>query len=408
MRLTHSLRSFGMTFITVAGILLLTGCRNGLSVTVTNPIDIDRHPEMVELCHDDVVTSLGLGNDDTFVIKDRQGRKVPYQVTSDGKVIFQVVMEAGEESAYRIMKGKPEEAESIVFGKHYPDKDDDFAWENDKVGFRMYGHKLDVASGYDIFCKRGTEQPVLEKFYANEVYGSDAWKRYYELEAISPEAAFRFKMDTLSFHVDRGYGMDVYAVGPTLGAGIAALMEDDVIAYPYCYETYEILDQGPLRFKARFTFRPIASGNDTEVLETRTITLDAGSYLNHTQVSFANISKAKDIVAGIILREDGGEAFADAEKGYISYPAPTQNHDTTKVVDNGTIYVGHVYPAPVKEAKTSHGHIMTVSGYDQGDEFEYYWGAGWNHADILSHEQWNEYLETYAMMVRNPLSITVR
>ena len=403
MRFLDSLRSLGMTISAVVSILLLAGCCNCVyTVTVTNPTDADRHPEMVELDLQD----LGLTEGESFIVKNESGDEIPYQITYDDKVIFQVTLKAGQEQTYKICKGTPSEYENLVFGKHYAEKDDDFAWENDKVGFRVYGHKLDVASGYDLFCKRGTHLPVLEQLYANEVYSSDAWKRYYELEAVSAEEAFRFKMDTLSFHVDRGYGMDVYAVGPTLGAGIAALMDNEVISYPYCYSSYEILDNGPIRFTVKFTFRPIACGEDKEVLETRIITLDAGSHLNRTSVSFANLTSPKEIVAGIILREDGGQWAADAEKGYISYPAPTQNHDTRKVVDNGIIYVGHVYPNDLKTAQESHGHILTRSDYTPESEFVYYWGFGWDHSDILTHEQWNEYLETYALMVRNPLTIT--
>ena len=148
-----------------------------------------------------------------------------------------------------------------------------------------------------------------------------------------------------------------------------------------------------------------SNGTSKDIIETRIITLDAGSRLNHTSVSFANLDSTKEIVAGIVLREDGGEPVANAEKGYISYPAPSQNHDTRKVIDNGTIYVGHVYPEAVKEAKVAQGHVMTVSDYTPGSDFVYYWGSGWNHADILTHEQWNEYLERYAKMVRNPLII---
>ena len=392
--------------LSVASILLLAGCCNCVyKVTISNPTGTDRHPEMVEVSLEDVLANLSLAEGENFILKDTEGNELPYQITYDGNVIFQVTMMAGQEQTYKFAKGTPQETESLVFGKHYADKDDDFAWENDKVGFRVYGHKLDVASGYDLFCKRGTHLPVLEQLYANEVYSSDAWKRYYELMAINKEDAFRFKMDTLSYHVDHGYGMDVYAVGPTLGAGIAALMDNETISYPYCYETYEVLDNGPLRFTVKFTFRPIACGQNKDVIETRIISLDAGSHLNRTKVSYANLSEPKEIVAGIILREDGGQWAADAEKGYISYPAPTQNHDTTQVVNNGIIYVGHVYPKEVKKAHESHGHILTRSDYSPESEFTYYWGFGWDHADILSRDQWNAYLETYASMVRNPLNI---
>lgn len=387
----------------------MTGCSNDvIRVVVENSLDIDRHPEIIELSADDLKSKLPISDDESYVIKDSRGTEIPYQITTDGKYIFQVQMSALDKKTYTIGKGTPSEFESLVFAKHYPDKDGDFAWENDKVGFRMYGHDLDVASGYDLFCKRGTHLPILEQLYSNEVYGSNAWKRYRELEKISQEAAFRFKMDTLSFHVDRGYGMDVYAVGPTLGAGIAALMENEEISYPYCFKTYEILEKGPLRLQVKFTFRPITVGENKEVVETRTITIDAGSHLNYTKVSYDNLSETKEIVAGIIMREEGGEPHTDMDCGYISYPAPTQNHDTTKVVDNGTIYVGHVYPKPMDKAKIMQGHILATTTYNPGDVFSYYWGFGWNHSDILSHQQWDEYLETFAAQLKTPLTIKLK
>ena len=390
--------------LSVVSILFLTGCCNCIyKVTVSNPYDVDRLPEMVELD----MSSLDLLARETYYIQDNSRREVPFQETYDGKLIFQVSLKGGEEQTYRICKGIPSQFDSYVQGRHYHDKEDDFAWESDKAGFRMYGHKQDVASGYDLFCKRGTDRPVLDTIYSKVVDGAPLKARLEAIRAIDEEAAYAFDMDSVTIHVDHGYGMDVYAVGPTLGAGIAALMDNETISYPYCYETWDIFENGPLRFTAGFTFRPIACGEDNEVLETRIISIDAGSYLNRTAVSYANLSSPKEIVAGIVLREDGGQWAADVEKGYISYPAPTQNFDTRKEVDNGTIYVGHVYPDGVKVAHESHGHILTRHDYTPGSEFVYYWGSGWDHADMLTHEQWNTYLETFAFQTRNPLEIKI-
>ena len=63
----------------------------------------------------------------------------------------------------------------------------------------------------------------------------------------TPKAADEL-VRTFSYHIDHGYGMDCYAVGPTLGAGVSALMVNDTIIYPWCYKTQEVLDNGPLRF----------------------------------------------------------------------------------------------------------------------------------------------------------------
>ncbi len=83
--------------------------------------------------------------------------------------------------------------------------------------------------------------------------------------------------------------MDCYAVGPTLGCGTAALMDGDEIIYPWCYSTYEILDNGPLRFTVKLEFTPMVVRGDSSVVETRVISLDAGSYLNKTVISYTNL-----------------------------------------------------------------------------------------------------------------------
>lgn len=50
-------------------------------------------------------------------------------------------------------------------------------------------------------------------------------------------------VQSVSYHVDHGNGLDCYKVGPTLGGGTAALMPDGEIVYPYCYATQDILDR---------------------------------------------------------------------------------------------------------------------------------------------------------------------
>lgn len=411
-----------MIFRILAFMLLLSSCADVVRVEVSNPIDSDRNVEMVELDVDKVMESLSLSEGESFVILDRNGDEIPYQITYDDKVIFPVGLGAKETEVFRVRKGTPVICDIKAYGAHYPDKDDDIAWENDLIGFRMYGHKLDVAAGYDIFVKRGTSAPVLPSFYANEVYSSDAWKRYNELLEVDEALAFRFKMDSLSYHVDRGFGMDCYGVGPTLGAGVAALKDGsgDII-YPYCYDSFEILDNGPLRFTIELTYRPFSIDSDRDVVETRVISLDAGSRLNCTRVSYSGLSSAKDIVAGIVLQDKYGHEVADAEKGYIAYPAPTINVDTTRDVDNGTAFVGHVFPESLKDAGTVYfsdeesirrggtkGHVLALSEFYPETDFVYYWGAAWDHSDISSYEEWIAYLSFFSEQVRNPLSVNIK
>lgn len=119
--------------------------------------------------------------------------------------------------------------------------------------------------------------------------------------------------------------MDCYAVGPTLGAGVAAILRNDTIFYPWCYEKAEVLDNGPLRFTARLDFAPVRIAGDTAVVEHRLISLDAGSYLNNTEVWYDGLSGNADVVVGFPLRDDSPSFISE---GIIAYSDPTQDLTT--------------------------------------------------------------------------------
>ena len=190
----------------VVSILLLAGCCNCVNtVTVTNPTDEDRLPELVEIS----LEELGFGQGDSFVVKDHAGEEIPYQLTADGKVLFLVEIKAGQSADYTFSKGTPAAVQTLSCGREYADKHgvpQDVAWENDKVGFRLYSlETAPMAAGYDLFAKRGTTLPVLEGFYAKNLDNTPAWDKYYELlESEGKAAALKFKRDSLSFHIDRG------------------------------------------------------------------------------------------------------------------------------------------------------------------------------------------------------------
>ena len=410
----------------VVSILLLAGCCNCVNtVTVTNPTEEDRLPELVEIS----LEELGFKQGDSFVVKDHAGEEIPYQLTADGIVLFLVEIKAGQSADYTFSKETPSAAQTLSCGREYADMHgvpQDVAWENDKVGFRLYSlETAPKAAGYDIFAKRGTASPVLEGFYAKNLSNAQTWDKYNKLlQTEGKEAALKYKRDSLSFHIDRGYGLDCYQVGPTLGAGVAALVNNHIdegsqIIYQSGYESFEILGNGPLRFRTKFTFAPRAIGKDSSVVETRIVTLDAGSHLNHTSVHYKLITldangaevlsdlPSREILTGIVLREKGGENFQT--ENYISYASPTQvlvdewvemrNGD-----ENGTLYVGHVFPTKVRTS-IRESHVVAVSEYDSEAGFEYYWGFGWDKAGIETHEQWNDYLEKFAQQVKNPLIV---
>ena len=387
-----------------------------VTVTVTNPLAMERSNEMVEVSMETVTDRLGLADTAQIVVLNADGQQVPYQITYDGKVIFPAAIAAGGTATYTIQTGTPEAFDVKACGRCYPERMADMAWENDLVAFRAYGPALQAKGergfGYDLFTKYNTTEPILEAMYAKEL-DKETLAKIAELKKIDPKAAAELSRER-SYHIDHGYGMDCYAVGPTLGAGVAALMVNDTIIYPWCYKNQEILDNGPLRFTVKLEFTPLTVKGDSTVVETRLITLDAGSHLNKTAVSYSNLKETLPIVAGIVLHEPDGAVVADAANGYITYVDPTTGPD------NGKIFMGAAVPAVVKDAKTvlfsekekkernnADGHVLAVSDYEPGSEYVYYWGFAWDKADIKTADAWNRYMADFAQKVRNPLTVKV-
>lgn len=398
--------------------LFCFACNDSRTVTVTviNPLAMERSNEMVEVSMETVTDRLGLADTAQIVVLNADGQQVPYQITYDGKVIFPAAIAAGGTATYTIQTGTPEAFDVKACGRCYPERMDDMAWENDLVAFRAYGPALQAKGergfGYDLFTKYNTTEPMLEAMYAKEL-DKETLAKIAELKKTDPKAAAELSRER-SYHIDHGYGMDCYAVGPTLGAGVAALMVNDTIIYPWCYKNQEILDNGPLRFTVKLEFTPLTVKGDSTVVETRLITLDAGSHLNKTVVSYSNLKETLPIVAGIVLHEPDGAVVADAANGYITYVDPTTGPD------NGKIFMGAAVPAVVKDAKTvlfsekekkernnADGHVLAVSDYEPGSEYVYYWGFAWDKADIKTADAWNRYMADFAQKVRNPLTVKV-
>lgn len=407
-------------FILFAAVFLCFSCADGkqtMTVAVTNSLALERVGEMVEVSMSDVAAQLQLADTAQIVVLDADGQQVPYQLTYDEKVIFPATVKANETAIYTIQAGMPDPYSVIACGRHYPERMDDVAWENDLVAFRAYGPALQAkgerAFGYDVFTKYNTTEPVVEARYAEEL-NEEKRARIEELKKEDPKAAAELQR-AISYHIDHGNGMDCYAVGPTLGGGTAALMAGDTIVYPYCYSKQEILDNGPLRFTVKLEYAPLVVRGDSNVIETRVVSLDAGSYLNKAVVSYTNFREAMPVATGIVLHEPNGAIVTDIANGYVTYVDPTSDPNA----GNGKMFMGAAFPAQVKEAKAvlfpekekkelragADGHVLAISEYEPGSEYTYYWGSAWDKAAVKTADAWNKYMAEYAQKLRTPLTV---
>lgn len=387
----------------LAALILSAGCtqKNGVEVDIANNLDLDRKGEMVELNAHQIIERLGSEN---YYVVDAEGNEIPSQTTHDGLIIFQADVAANSSSTYTILPSDTLHTyPTVVTGRIYPERADDVAWENELVGFRAYGPatqaKGERAFGYDIFFKHATEEPILETLYAAET-SPRTWEIVDSLRKIDNQLAEDY-ISTFSYHIDHGLGMDCYAVGPTLGAGVAALAPGDSLNIPWCYSKAEVLDNGPLRFTLSLDFATRGVGIDS-ISESRIITLDAGSQLNKASVTYNGFEDTETCrVAFGFPRRDESAALNDST-GIIAYADPTQGPD------NGKAMLGIVKPSGFDYFAESEGHILGFDNVATDAPIEYFWGFAWDREDIKSFDEWTKYLSDYAKKLENPLTVTVR
>jgi len=390
-----------------AGALLACGAcspAGELKIKISNDSDRDRTAEIVGIDARALPADNGCG----WIILDDAGNSLRGQLTYDSTLIFQADCPAGSSVTYTIRvsddKAKQfkqlEPLEPLACGRVYPERADDLAWENELQGFRIYGpttqRRGERAFGYDIFFKHRNDSPVLKRLYGPETDPAN-WRKVDSLRAIDPAMADAFR-DSFSYHIDHGLGMDCYAVGPTLGDGLAApFAADSTLNFPWCYESVEILDNGPLRFTARLDFAPRAIGADSLVTEHRIISLDAGSRLNRCLVWYDGLTAPQTVIAaGFPRRDDAPATLAD---GFIACSDPTQGSD------NGRALLGVLRPEGFDSTFEAAGHILATTAIAPADTLRYYWGFAWDREDISSPGQWNEYLENFVLAAKNPLTV---
>lgn len=343
------------------------------SITITNPSATTRNGEVVEIPYEQV-SSFASG--DFKLVNKQTGKEVPYQLAYEGGkqpkwLLVQVSVPAHGSIVINAAAGKPAAITPRTYGRYVPERKDDFAWENDRVAFRMYGKALEGfpaenAHGIDVWAKRTTDLVV------------DKWYRLND------------------YHHDNGEGLDYYAVGLTLGGGDIAPFINDSICFPLHYRTWKVLDNGPLRTTFQLGYEAWKAG-DISVSVVKTISLDAGSQLNKMQIQY---SAAVPVVAGIVKRAAPGSMWLNEKTGVIGYWEPQHGED-------GIIGLGIVMPAHNGMLVTKQ-HLLAKGKASDQEPFVYYTGAAWNKAGrFTSAEQWFAYLEAFAGNLQQPLQVKV-
>jgi hypothetical protein len=383
-----------------------------VTITVTNDEKCQRQ-EVVEVDADAVFQKLGLAKDGKFIMKNALGQEVGYQLTYDGKLLIDASVRPCGSAVFTVKPGIPQPMKVFVTGKQYPERVDDIAWENDRTAYRVYGPALqrsgERAFGVDVWLKN-TPDLEVSKRYATEL------GNHSQIEALKAagktDEAFQVEIAT-TYHFDHGYGLDCYKVGPSLGCGAPALMDGKELILPYCYASYKILDNGPLRFTVELTYNPTEIKGDKNVVEHRIISLDKGSNFNKAIVWYDGLSKARDVAAGVVVHAEDTESVV-LGKNFVQYADPTDNPSK----QNFQIFVATLFPEgdvtttklmSKKPANGIAGHAVGVlKNYKSGNRFTYYFGSAWSKNDVRTQREWQLRIDEFLEALATPLHVNVK
>jgi len=353
-----------------------------VNVTISNPSSIERKGELVSVDWKSIQAAYPAIDTANFkVINKATKKELAWQLEKKGgdaivNLLVQVDVPANGKLILQLMKGKSTTASIKTYGRYVPERKDDFAWENDKIAFRMYGKEL-------------------EKTPKEMAYGMDVWVKSTDRMVINE----RYKRG--KYHEDLGDGMDYYHVGFTLGAGNIAPMIKDSIYYDGTYARYKVLDNGPLRTSFQLEYNEWNAAG-MKVRATKTITLDAGTHFNKVEVAYAGDTMAAlPLVVGIIKRKEQGAMLLDELNGSMAYWEPLHGAD-------GITGVGSFLLEPAVGAKVTATQLLMQTSTPKAKPILYYTGAAWNKAGVFTDAQtWFSHVQLAKTKIMQPLQVGI-
>ncbi len=351
-----------------------------LEAELSNTLSLERidQPVLID------AENLAALKDKKFSITDKSGKKISYQWLTEGTSIPQKLLlltNFGKSETKKVLfvAGAPSVDTPRAYGRYIPERYGDFAWENDKIAFRMYGKPLESnpkenAYGLDVWAKR-TPNMVVNKWYK-----------------------------TGDYHHDHGEGLDFFTVGKTLGAGDILPFMGDSLNYLGNYTTSKILDSGALRISFELDY-PEVDKAGIRIKAKKTITLDAGSHLNNETVTydFSGVDSIPAFAGIVHWDEPKGTQYINPEKTFATYWEPAQGKD-------GSIATAIYFP-PSKAGHITNTlqHLGSKIYLRNGEKYSYFNGGNWDRTgEMKTPEEWNNYIKAFAEKQHNPIKVTFK
>jgi rhamnogalacturonyl hydrolase YesR len=249
-----------------------------------------------------------------------------------------------------------------AFVRYMPEANGNILWENDRIGFRVYGSPVKdrVSSGIDVWTK-SVDYPITNKWYDLNNQGQE-------------------------YHIDRGEGCDFFHVGFTRGNGGTAIWNNNKPYVSQPYATHKILKNTEEEIAFELNFEPWGT-DDFKVSEKKVISMKMGDNFFKVISTFQTDSK-KSLTVGIgINYAKNPEIITDAKKGSLtiweSY-LPQNGELGTSII---------VKPSDFKEFAEYEKEKYLLVNVKSGKPIKYYVGAGWSKATQFKTKQdWLDYV----------------
>ena len=370
--------------------VLASGGDPAVTIRVTSNLDAPRPGETVEVTAAALSGRVAAADIGRLAVLDRRtGHELlaqPVDQDGDGvpdRVVFQADFAPRETREFVVAAAEPRKARIAdyrVYARFVRERQDDFAWENDRVAFRMYGQALETfeqepltSSAVDAWEKR-TRRLVLNDWYLVDDY-----------------------------HREHGEGGDFYPAGRTRGCGGSGLVVDGALAVSKNFRSSRVLASGPLRVVFELTY-PEWEKPGMKALEVKRVTLDAGSHFNRFESFYTLEGQGPVTWAAGIRKPEGTAPRVDRERGVVR----TWEH-LTRYGENGWLGCGVVLdPAAVVGVMAAGDSQLLVARTPRSGPATWWAGSGWDRSgEIADEAAWDRHLDAFVARLRSPLVIEV-
>jgi len=353
-----------------------------LPVTVVNPTAVDRPAETITLSSAALKQQLPFTDLRTVHVYSGTTDLLTQAIDNDDdgsldELVFQVDLGAKETKHLTVGLGErriPRKEDFRAYGRFNRERRDDFAWENDRVAYRMYGAALETwkqepltSSAVDVWVK-STPRLIINDWYMIDDY-----------------------------HRNTGEGADLYSAGKTRGCGGSGLWRDGRLYTSPNFRNTRALAQGPIRVVFELMYEAWDAGG-AKVSEVKRVTLDAGRHFSRFDLAFTPAPPPGTVLATGIRNNAGSASRASTEASTLRTWEPLK--------ENGSLGCAVIVPG-MAEVREADGNYLAL-GPAAGAVMTYYAGSAWDRGgQVKSVDDWDTLIAREAARVGTPVTLTI-